>query len=64
MEWTDDAIRTWFFPRSMTLPASLRAGAPNPEDFGTPAANFKGACNVTERFKDQRFIFSKLVLAF
>jgi len=59
MEWTDDAIRTWFFPRNTALPASLLAGAPNTDDFGTPAANFKGSCNVKERFKDQRFIFSK-----
>ncbi|KAH3966997.1 hypothetical protein HBI49_131340 [Parastagonospora nodorum] len=58
MEWDSDAIRTWFFPRDKTLPPSLTSDAPDTAQFGQPAANFQGDCNIEERIKDQRFIFT------
>jgi hypothetical protein len=58
MEWDSDAIRTWFFPRGSALPHSLTSESPDTSEFGTPAANFKGDCNIDERFRDQRFIFT------
>jgi hypothetical protein len=58
MEWDSDAIRTWFFPRGSTIPRSLTTESPDTSEFGTPAANFKGDCNIDQRFKDQRFIFT------
>ncbi|KAI8931634.1 hypothetical protein NX059_011285 [Plenodomus lindquistii] len=58
MEWTSTAIRTWFFPRGSSMPQSLTSGSPDTADFGTPAASFQGACNIEQRFKKQRFIFT------
>jgi hypothetical protein len=57
MEWDGDAIRIWFFPR-VSAPSSLIAGEPNTTEFGTPAANFEGDCDIDKRFQDQRFIFT------
>lgn len=57
MEWDNDAIKVWFFPRG-TAPRSLTSATPDTTDFGTPSAYFKGDCDIEERFKDQRFIFT------
>ncbi|KAH7074164.1 hypothetical protein FB567DRAFT_191075 [Paraphoma chrysanthemicola] len=57
MEWDSDAIKTWFFPRG-TAPSNIGSADVDTSTFGTPAANFKGDCNIDERFKDQRFIFT------
>ncbi|KAL6709823.1 hypothetical protein ACN47E_000608 [Coniothyrium glycines] len=57
MEWDSTGIRTWFFPRGST-PSSLTTGQPDTTQFGTPAANFKGDCDIDQRFKDHRFIFT------
>jgi hypothetical protein len=56
MEWTSSAIRMWFFPRN-NIPASITADEPDTSKFGTPNANFEGACDIDARFKDHRFIF-------
>lgn len=56
MEWTDDFIKLWFFPRS-NIPLSIIADKPDTTEFGIPNANFKGACNIKERFVDHKFIF-------
>jgi hypothetical protein len=58
MEWDSDAIRTWFFPRGSNLPSGFNSDSPDTSKFGPPAANFQGDCNIDERFKDQRFIFT------
>ena len=58
MEWDSDAIKMWFFPRGSAIPASLSTSEPDTSEFGIPAANFKGDCNIDQRFKDQRFIFT------
>ncbi|KAF2679809.1 glycoside hydrolase family 16 protein [Lentithecium fluviatile CBS 122367] len=46
----------WFFPRG-SIPASITADKPDVKDFGTPTANFQGACDMDTRFKNHRFIF-------
>jgi hypothetical protein len=60
MEWDSDAIKTWFFPRGQSLPPSLTSENPDTSEFGIPAANFKGDCNIDQRFKDQRFICTSI----
>jgi hypothetical protein len=57
MEWTDAAIKMWFFPRG-TQPVSLLGSMPDTATFGTPVANFAGDCDVAKSFLDQRFIFN------
>lgn len=56
MEWTSNSIKMWFFPRGR-IPASITADAPDTATFGTPTANFQGACDMDARFKNHRFIF-------
>lgn len=56
-EWQADGIKIWFFPRG-SAPKSLQTSEPDTAEFGTPNANFKGACDIEKRFMDQRFIFT------
>lgn len=56
MEWTDDFIKMWYFPRN-SIPASITADKPDTADFGIPSANFQGDCEIRERFIDHKFIF-------
>ncbi|KAL1847143.1 hypothetical protein Plec18167_001985 [Paecilomyces lecythidis] len=56
MEWTDEYIKIWFFPRN-AIPQSIQNGKPDTSAFGTPMGNFQGSCNMTEEFLAQRFIF-------
>jgi hypothetical protein len=56
MEWTEDFIKMWFFPRG-NIPASITADKPDTSTFGTPNANFQGACDIDKKFVDHRFIF-------
>jgi hypothetical protein len=58
MEWDTDAIKIWFFPRGGSIPRSLTSTAPDTSDFGPPAASFQGDCDIEQRFRDQRFIFT------
>ncbi|KAI9669902.1 MAG: hypothetical protein M1831_006937 [Alyxoria varia] len=56
MEWTDSAIKIWFFPRSI-IPQDISSGKPKPSSWGTPAANFQGGCDIPSHFSDHRIIF-------
>jgi hypothetical protein len=56
MEWTSQAIKVWFFPRN-AIPSSIKSGAPNVSQFGTPAGNFHGSCNIDKHFKSHSFTF-------
>ncbi|KAL3481205.1 concanavalin A-like lectin/glucanase domain-containing protein [Aspergillus californicus] len=55
-EWTSDAISIWFFPKS-GIPSDITAGTPNPASWGTPAARFKGNCNIDQHFSSSQIIF-------
>jgi hypothetical protein len=59
MEWTSEAIKTWFFARNSALPPTLTSSEPDTSTFGLPAANFQGGCDIDGRFKDHRFIFTQ-----
>lgn len=57
MEWTDDFIRVWSWPR-YAVPGDLRSGNPKPENWGEPAQLFDGKdANIKDRFEDQKMIF-------
>ncbi|KAF2117260.1 putative endo-1,3(4)-beta-glucanase, partial [Lophiotrema nucula] len=56
VEWTDDFIKMWFFPRG-SIPASITAEKPDVSEFGTPNANFQGDCDISKKFLDHKFIF-------
>lgn len=54
-EWTSDYIKTWFFPRQ-SIPSSIISGAPNVAEFGTPAVNMQGACDIDSHFQNMSVI--------
>ena len=56
MEWTDTAIKMWFFPRGH-IPTSITHNAPDTSEFGIPTSNFQGDCDMKKKFVDQQFIF-------
>jgi hypothetical protein len=56
MEWTDDYLKIWYFPRS-SIPASIKSGKPDVTQFGTPMALVEESCDVANAFKSQSFIF-------
>ncbi|KAF8427966.1 concanavalin A-like lectin/glucanase domain-containing protein [Terfezia claveryi] len=55
MEWTEVAIKVWFWPRSQA-PADVW-GNPEPVNWGAPAGQFSGDCTINNFFKDHRIIF-------
>lgn len=55
-EWTSQAINIWFFPRN-AIPSDLANGTPDPSGWGQPSGQFTGACNIDDKFKDQKMIF-------
>ncbi|GAD92526.1 hypothetical protein PVAR5_1119 [Paecilomyces variotii No. 5] len=55
-EWTSDAISIWFFPRS-SIPADIASGSPDPSGWGTPDANFAGACDIDSHFNNLQIVF-------
>ncbi|KAF2679039.1 glycoside hydrolase family 16 protein, partial [Lentithecium fluviatile CBS 122367] len=71
MEWTDQAITVWFFPRNSTGIAqfssssnatsgsnSTAGSSLDASTFGTPLAKFSGSgCDFTQRFKDLKIVF-------
>ncbi|KAH7035065.1 concanavalin A-like lectin/glucanase domain-containing protein, partial [Microdochium trichocladiopsis] len=63
-EWTSDAIRMWFFPRTKGIPADLASGQPNPASasWGRPAAEFAsapgGSCDIDSHFREHRLVFN------
>lgn len=57
MEWTSSGIKVWFFPRSQ-IPDCITSGNPDPSNFGTPMANFKGSCDFESDFQGQTIVFN------
>jgi hypothetical protein len=69
LEWTDDAIKAWFFPRGSDLASQLSSSSssssppPDPSTFGTPLAAFAGGasganCSIDSHFADQSLVFN------
>lgn len=56
LQWTDDFLKIWFFPRS-SIPASITSGKPDVAEFGTPMALVQESCDVATAFKSQSFVF-------
>lgn len=54
--WNSNAITIYFFPRS-SIPSDIASGSPNPSGWGTPAAVFKGGCDISSTFKSQQIVF-------
>lgn len=57
MEWTDTAIKIWFFPRGQ-IPTSILNDNPDTAQFGIPLANFEGDCDFRRKFVNHKFSFS------
>ncbi|KAF1849916.1 glycoside hydrolase family 16 protein [Cucurbitaria berberidis CBS 394.84] len=56
MEWTSQFIKMWFFPRN-AIPTDLDgSGTVDPAGWGTPQANFQGACDFDKMFGEQRIV--------
>lgn len=58
LEWTSDALNIWFFPRG-SEPDGVLGDAPDPGNWGQPAANFQGdpGCTIDDHFRDQNIVF-------
>ena len=57
MEWTDDFIRVWTWPRR-NVPADVLGANPKPSTWGKPAQIFEGdKANIKSRFGKQKMIF-------
>jgi hypothetical protein len=57
-EWTSAGISIWFFPRGST-PLDIRAGTPNPMNWGTPLAKFApGSCDFDAHFSEMQIVCS------
>lgn len=58
-EWTKDYIKIWQFPRS-GIPSDIQSGKPNPANWGTPQAFFKGGsnCNIDSHFKSMSLVLN------
>ncbi|EGS17969.1 endo-1,3(4)-beta-glucanase-like protein [Thermochaetoides thermophila DSM 1495] len=67
VEWTEEFIKVWFFPRDHDLTPSLTGNppeeAPDPEEFGTPLAAFvtdtssSANCSIESHFKEHQIVF-------
>ncbi|EER27699.1 hypothetical protein CPC735_030350 [Coccidioides posadasii C735 delta SOWgp] len=57
-EWTVDAIKIWFFPRTFQIPYDITQGTPDPNTWGLPTAHFAGNCSFTNSFKDLRIVIN------
>lgn len=69
MEWTEENIAVWFFPRSSAMANALTAkgrnstASPDPETFGRPIARFAsggqfGGCDIKNRFKEHVLVIN------
>ncbi|TIA71049.1 hypothetical protein E3P77_02977 [Wallemia ichthyophaga] len=57
MQWNDQGISTWFFPRG-GIPGDIHAGDPAPSSWGKPYAHLDNeACDIGEYFKNHQLIF-------
>ncbi|KAI0863173.1 glycoside hydrolase family 16 protein [Xylaria cubensis] len=58
LQWTSDAIKVFFFPRTGTIPADIAAGNPDPSNWGTPTASFSGgSCDIDANFMNHNIVF-------
>jgi hypothetical protein len=56
MQWTSDAIKTFFFPRN-SIPSDITSGSPDPTGWGAPWGVFSTPCDVDANYNDMRIIF-------
>lgn len=57
MLWQDSGIQIFFFPRGST-PSDIAAGAPQPDNWPTPMANWPSTnCNMASHFYNHSVIF-------
>lgn len=56
-EWTSNYVKHWFFGRN-SIPTSITNGAPDPSQFGTPAVNQQGSCNIDQHFNNMSIIIN------
>jgi len=57
MQWDGSGVQVFFFPRS-NIPSDIQAGAPEPNNWGTPLAKFAAAgCDPFKFFFQHSFIF-------
>lgn len=58
MQWTSNAIKIFFFPRSGSIPADIVAGNPDPSTWGNPTASFSGGgCDIDSHFMNHHIVF-------
>jgi len=57
MEWTEWAIKIWFWPRNQ-VPADVWGANPEPVNWGAPAGQFSGDCTINNFFKDHKIVFN------
>ncbi|KAH0433604.1 mixed-linked glucanase [Colletotrichum camelliae] len=56
LEWTDDAISVWHWPRQ-SIPADILSKKPDPSGWGLPTALFgTSTCEVDKYFKDMSIV--------
>ncbi|EMC95257.1 glycoside hydrolase family 16 protein [Baudoinia panamericana UAMH 10762] len=56
MDFEASAITIYFFPRG-AIPSDINSGLPNPSGWGTPVAQFQGACDIPSHFNSQQIVF-------
>jgi hypothetical protein len=56
VDWTSQAISIYYFARS-AVPSDITAGAPDPDTWPMPLAQFQGGCNIGSIFQNHSIIF-------
>lgn len=56
-EWTSEYVKHWWFPRG-TIPSSITNGAPDVSQFGLPAVDQQGACDIDSHFQNMSIIIN------
>ncbi|KAF2164432.1 glycoside hydrolase family 16 protein [Zasmidium cellare ATCC 36951] len=56
-EWTSEFVKHWWFPRG-SIPSSITNGAPDISQFGIPAVNQQGACDIDTKFRNMSVIIN------
>lgn len=54
-EWTSEFIKVWRFTSS-SVPNDIRAGNPDPSQWGTPVASFSGNCDIDSQFQNLHIV--------
>ena len=58
MEWTENDIRVWYFPRN-SIPQDIKADTPNPMSWPQPQAHFGGSgCNIGQQFQNHQIVIN------